>query len=253
MAKIQKTQRQSVYLKQGIFILLILGALYLLIINPFLKEGRSLLDEELEKRLKDVKRFIRESGTMPSKEYFLKLESENKELEESFLRFKNFIDAKVSNVSLEDSAEVGLYFTERLHELAKRIGGLSNEKGIKVPENLGFSESLPKETLVPILLRQLEMVELACDTLLKEGTDEISSLKPLKPIDHIDPKTGKLFLKEVPVQIGLRCNTPAFVKFLIKLRESSPVIAVTEMHVKSDEEAGVIEANLIFSSFMFEG
>ncbi len=247
-----KVQTKNVFLKQGIFILLILGALYFLVINPFLKEGRSLLDEELEKRLKDVKRFIRESGTIPSKEYFFKLDTENKKLEEEFLKFKNFIYAEVSNMP-EDSAEAGLYFTERLHELSKRIGGLSSEKGIKVPENLGFSESLPKEALVPILLRQLEMVELACDTLLTEGTDAVSSLKPLKPIDHIDPKTGKLFLKEVPVQIGLRCNTSVFIKFLIKLRESSPVIAVTEMHVKSDEEAGLIETNLILSSFMFEG
>lgn len=247
-----KVQKQNVFLKQGIFILLSLGALYFLIIAPFLKEGRSLLDEELEKKIKDVKRFIRESGTMPSKEYFFELESENKELEAQFLTFKGLIDAKVGNMP-EGSAEAGLYFTERLHELAKRIGGVSSEKGIKVPENLGFSESLPKEALVPVLLRQLEMVELACNTLLFEGTDEISSLKPLKPIDRIDPKTGKLFLKEVSVQIGLRCNNSTFVKFLIKLRESSPMIAVTEMHVKSDEEAGLIEASLVLSSFMFEG
>lgn len=210
------------------------------------------MDEELEKKVKEIKRFIRESGSMPSKEYYLKLESENKELLSTFEKFKDFIDPKIDKPP-KDSSEAGLYFTERLHALVKKVESLSSPKGIKVPENLGFSEALPKKEMVPILLRQLDIVELACDTLLSEGANQISSVKPLKPIERMDEKTNKLFLKEAPVQITLRCDTAVLVKFLLKLKDSSPVITVTEMHIKSDEESGLIEASLVLSSFIFEG
>ncbi len=105
---------------------------------------------------------------------------------------------------------------------------------------------------MPLLLRQLDIIELACDTLLSEGISQISSLKPLKPIERTDEKTDKLFLKEVPVQITLKSDTAVFIKLLLKLKENSPVVAVTEMHIKSDEELGLIEASLVLSSFIFE-
>lgn len=252
MKKDPKAQKQNIFLKQATVLFLILLGLYLFLINPFLKEGKNILDEELEKKIKEVKRFIRESGAMPSKEYYLKLESENKELKESFVKFKDFIDPKKEELP-SDSSEAGLYFTERLHSLVKKIEGLSSQKGIKVPENLGFSETFPKQEQVPVLLRQLDIIELACDALLSEGISQLSSLKPLKPIERMDEKTDKLFLKEVPVQITLKCETAVFVKLLLKLKESSPVVAVTEMHIKSDEESGLIEASLVLSSFILEG
>ncbi len=107
MKKEPKPPKQNIFLKQATVLFLILLGLYFFLINPFLKEGKNILDEELEKKIKEVKRFIRESGAMPSKDYFLKLETENKELEETFVKFKDFIDSKKEKLP-SDSSEATL-------------------------------------------------------------------------------------------------------------------------------------------------
>lgn len=245
-----KSGKEKLLLKQGLIVLAILAGVYIFFLSPFLKEGRSIIDEELERKISDMKRFITLTGTVPSKESFSKMEKEKKSLEEKFLSLVDFVDPKKTRLSGKN-AEAGLYFIEKLHSTMKKFETETSEKDTKLPENLGFGDGLPKDNMVPVLLRQLEIIEFAVDVLLKNTGSNIYALKPLKSIEYIEPISKKLFYTELPVQISVKTDTKTLTNLLLGLKNASPVISVKELHVKSIEpDLGEVEISMVLSTFM---
>ena len=248
--KMLKIGREKTVLKQGLVILAVLAGIYMFFLSPFLKEGRSIMDEELERKISEMKRFITLTGTVPSKEGFAKMEKDKDSLEEKFFNLIDFVDPDKARLS-EKNAEAGLYFIEKLHSTMKKFEIESGARAVKLPENLGFGDGLPKDAMVPVLLRQLEIVEFAVGVLLKNSNSDIYNFKPLKPIEYIEPVSKKIFYTELPVQISIKTTTDAFTNLLLELKNASPVISVKELHVKSIEpRLGELEISLVLSSFM---
>jgi len=245
MLKMQKN-----ILKQGLIILGILAGAYIVFFSPFLKEGNSIMNEELERKIGEMKRFITLTGTVPSKESFAKMEKDKTALEDKFSSMVDFVDSNKTRLS-EKNSEAGLYFIEKLHSTMKKFELEAGTKGVKLPENLGFGDGLPKDKMVPVLLRQLETIEFTVGALLKSGNSDISALKPLKSIDYIEPVSKELFYTELPVQISVKTDTKTLIGLLAELKNSSPVISVKELHVKSIEpDSGDVDISLVLSTFM---
>ena len=245
-----KTAKERTILKQGLIVLAVLAGIYIFFLSPFLKEGRSIMDEELERKISEMKKFITLTRAVPSKESFTKMEKERDLLEDKFSSLANFTDPEKARVS-EKNSEAGLYFIEKLHSTIKKFEIEAGAKNVRLPENLGFGDGLPKDSMVSLLLRQLEIIEFAVGELLKSNSSDIYTLKPLKPIEYIEPVSKKLFYTELPVQISIKTTTSAFVNLLLALKNASPVISVKELHVKSIESgSGDAEISLVLSSFM---
>lgn len=245
-----KTPREKNILKQGLIVIAVMAGIYMFFLSPFLKEGRLIMDEELERKISEMKRFITLTGTVPSKESFLKMDKGRISLEERLFSLADFIDPKKIRLSEKDS-EAGLYFIEKLHSTMKKFEIDAGAKDAKIPENLGFGDGLPKDNMVPVLLRQLETIEFVTEALLKSGHSDIYALKPLKPIEYIEPVSKKLFYTELPVQISIRTDTKAFMDLLLELKNASPMVSVKELHVKNIElDSTGIEISLVLSTFM---
>lgn len=243
-----KSQAHKNMLKQGLIALGILIGVYVFFLSPFLKEGRSLMDEELEKKTAEIKRYITRTGSMPSKESFEKLDKESSELEKKFLELMDFVDPEKPRMS-ESGSEAGLYFIERLHTTMKKFEDIIGVKAIRLPGNLGFGDGLPKESMVEVLLRQLETVEFMVGLLLKSERIEISNLKPLKAIEYIEPVTKKLFYTELPVQVSVKTDNKTIANLLLELKNRSPIVSVKELHMKGIS-SGDIEVTCVVSTFM---
>lgn len=245
-----KLAREKAILKQGLIIVGVLVGLYVFLLSPFLKEGSSILDEELERKSAEIKKYIARTGSLPSKHSFSKLEKEQLLLQDRFQELVDFVDPKKIRIS-KSSTEAGLYFIERLHSSIKKFSKEGASKKISLPENLGFGDGLPKQSMVEILLRQLETVELVIDILLKNEDIEFSAIKPLRSIDYIEPLSKEVLYTELPVQVSVRTDTKALVDLLIALKNESPVVSVKEVHVKSSESSsGNIDISLVLSTFM---
>ena len=246
-----KAGREKNILIQGLIVLAVLAGIYILFLSPFLKDGGSIMDEELDRKISEMKRFITLTGTVPSKESFSKMEKDKSSLEQKFNSLVDFVDPDKARMAGKNT-EAGLYFIEKLHSTMKKFDIDSGTKGIKLPENLGFGDGLPKDSMVPVLLRQLETIEFAVDILLKsEGVADIYGLKPLKSIEYIEPVSKGLFYTELPVQISVKTSTKTLMDLLLQLKNASPVISVKELHVKSIEpDSGNLEISLVLSSFM---
>lgn len=245
-----KSGREKIILKQGLIVLAVIAGIYIFLLSPFLKEGRSIMDEELDRKISEMKRFITLTGTVPSKESFTKLDIERMSLKDKFFSLVDFVDPKKTRLSEKD-AEAGLYFIEKLHSTMKKFETEMDAKGAKLPENLGFGDGLPKDNMVPVLLRQLETVDFVVGALLENHQSDIYALKPLKPIEYIEPVSKELFYTELPVQFSIKTDTKALTNLLMELKNASPVISMKELHVKSMEPAtGDIEISLVLSTFM---
>ena len=244
-----KSPREKAILKQGLIIIGVMAGLYIFVLSPFLKEGSSILDEELERKTAEIKKYIARTGSLPSKESFDKLEEDKLALEEKLQRLVDFVDPEKVRIS-ESTSEAGLYFIERLHSLMKKFSEEARSREIGLPENLGFGDGLPKESMVDILLRQLESVELVMGILLKSERIEFSAIKPLRFIDYIEPLSKEVFYTELPVQVSIRTSTKDFVNLLLELKNASPVVSVKEVHIKSGKfDSEDIEASLVLSTF----
>ena len=244
-----KSGKEKILLKQGLILIGIMAGLYIFVLSPFLKEGSSILDEELERKTSEIKKYIGRTGTLPSKDSFGKLEKEKELLEQKLQQLVDFVDPKKVRIPESDS-EAGLYFIERLHSSIKKFSEEVTSKEARLPEDLGFGDGLPKESMVDVLLRQLETVELVIDILLKSENIEFSAVKPLKSIDYIEPLSREIFYTELPVQISIKTDTRALVNLLLELKNRSPVVSVKELHIRSgDSELGDIEASLVLSTF----
>lgn len=244
-----KTIKEKNILKQGLLALAVIGGLYFFVLSPFLKEGSSILDEELDRKTMEIKRYISRTGSVPSKEGFEKLKKEGDEMQTKLNDIVDFIDPQKTRIA-EANSEAGLYFIDRLHSSMKKFSEEAASKGVKIPENLGFGDGLPKEDLVDSLLRQLETVELVVGILLKNDNVELSAIKPLKAMDYIEPLSKEVFYTELPVQVSIKATTNIFTGLLVGLKNSSPVVSVKEVHVRSGEtDSGQIEASLVLSTF----
>ena len=244
-----KTGKEKIILKQGLIFIGVLAGLYFFVLSPFMREGGSILDEELERKTTEIKRYITRTGSLPSRESFGKLEKENEALEGKLQQLVDFVDPEKMRIS-ESDTEAGLYFIERLHGSIKKFSEEAASKEASLPEDLGFGGGLPKESMVDVLLRQLETVELVIDILLESERIEFTAVKPLKSIDYIEPLSREVFYTELPVQISIKTDTLALVNLLLELKNKSPVVSVKEMHIRSgDFDVGDIEASLVLSTF----
>jgi hypothetical protein len=248
-----KAEKEKTILKQVLIVMGIVSGLYFFGLKPFLKDGGSILDEELERKTIEIKRYISRTGSLPSKQGFDKLEQENLAMEDKLRQLTDFMDPEKIRVAESDS-EAGLFFIEKLHSSIKKFSEEAGLKNITLPENLGFGDGLPKEDLVDTLLRQMEIVEMVLDVLLQNESVKFYSIKPLKSIDYIEPITKEIFYSEIPVQISIKTNTEGMADLLLRLKNSSPVISVKEIHVKSSEsDRGDVDMSLVLSGFKIAG
>lgn len=244
-----KSARGKIILRQALIIIGVLAGVYILVLNPFLKEGSNILDEELERKTLEVNRYITRTGALPSKEGFEKLEKDMQISESKLQQLIDFVDPEKTRIP-DTGTEAGLFFIERLHSSIKKISDQHDVAVLKLPENLGFGGGLPKEGMVDVLLRQLETVEAALGVLLKKGNVEFYAIKPLKSIEYRDSFTKEIFYSELPVQISIKTNTDTLINLLVELKNATPVVSVKELHIKSGQ-AGTkdIEASFVLSAF----
>lgn len=218
--------------RQAVVVILVCFGVYFLLIRPFWGARKALLEKEIEEKSALLKKYISKEGWAPSAEAYNQLAKANERLERDFKVLSEFIDPKRVRLP-EDILEPRLYFKERLYGVKKRLDEGAKEKGVELPANLGFSEELPEPEAVPELLRRLGTVDSLVTLLIEKGATAINLIKPLETKELVDPQTDLLICKELPLQLGIECNTAMLVEFLYGVGKASPVLVVKDLKVKS--------------------
>ena len=211
---------------------------FVLVIHFFWNESTQVLDAQLHQKVTRMRAQLLQGGIVPSPETYAFLYRRTQQLQEQYDRLLKTLDPP-GQFNTEGAQDPGLYFREQLHTLEKRLEREATAKGIAVTSTFGFSDDLPSKERVPLLLRQLALVEVAATSLITEGAASIDLVRVLEPRTVADPRTHEPFLWELPLVVRARCRTPTLVKFLYHMQQATPLVAVPEVSLKeaqSDEE-----------------
>ncbi len=220
---------------------------FALVIRLFWNESTQVLDAQLRQKVGRIQAQLLPGALVPSPETYAFLHRRTQQLQEQYDRLVKTLDPS-GRVSTEGAQDPGLYFREQLHTLEKRLERAAAAKSITVTSTFGFSEDLPSKERVPLLLRQLALVDAAATSLVTEGAASIDLLRVLEPRTVADPQSHEPFLWELPLVVRARCRTPALVKFLYHMQQATPLVAVPEISLKEappGEEGLTVELLLV--------
>ena len=211
--------------------------LFLVVIRLFWHESTQVLDAQLKQKLARAKSQMVGGTLVPSPETYAFLHRRTQQLAGQYERLLVALDPP-GRITTEGAQDAGLYFREQLHTLEKQLEHQAAAKGVTMTSQFGFPEDLPSQERVPLLLRELALVETAASTLIAEGALAIDQLRVIDPQPREDPASHETFLWELPLVVRLRCGTPTLVKFLYRLQQTAPLVAVTELSLKEAQPAG---------------
>lgn len=223
--------------------------LFVAVIHLFWRESTQVLDAQLTQKLGRARAQMVGGALMPSPETYAFLHRRTQQLEEQYERLLAVLDPP-GRVRTEGAQDAGLYFREQLHTLEKQLERQAAARNVAVTSQFGFPEDLPARERVPLLLRQLALMETAASTLITEGAQAIELLRAVDPVPVEDPATREPFLWELPVAVRLRCGTPTLVKFLYRLQQAAPLVAIPEISLKETQpEGGGLNVELLLVTY----
>ena len=221
----------------------VIGAMVLLFvaaIRLFWRESTQVLDAELKQKLHRAQAQMIDGTLPPSPETYAFLHRRSQQLREQYERLQRLVDPP-GRASTEGAQDAGLYFREQVHTLQKRLERETAAKGVPITTNFGFPDDLPSSERVPLLLRQLALVDTATTTFVAEGASAIELLRAMDPVPLEDPKTREPFLWQLPLVVRARCRTATLVKSLYRLQQAAPFVTVADVNFK---EAQPVEDGL---------
>ncbi len=205
-------------------------------IRLFWHESTHVLDAQLKQKLTRAKAQMIDDTLVPAPETYAFLHRRAQQLDDQYQQLLRVLDPP-GRVSTEGAQDAGLFFREQLHTLQKRLEREAATKGIAVTTTFGFPEDLPAPERVPLLLRQLDLVDTVTSTFITEGASTIGLLRVLDPAPMEDPKTREPFLWQLPLVVRARCRTASLVKSLYRLQQASPLVTVADINVKAAQPA----------------
>lgn len=205
------------------------------------------IENELSRKERELKRYQSGQAISLTPEAYAVLEKISEKLSNDLESFEQIIQKTNSQIP-EGTAMDGLFFREHLFKVSRELQLLASERGVVLPETLGFSDELPDVKRVPLLIHQLTGIQEVAASLIESGAARISVIKPLEIIEHKNPDAGEVVLMELPFQITAECHFQTLLTALIRLRNSPQVLVVREVQIQAKEEEP-LQVQIITSAF----
>jgi len=134
-----------------------------------------------------------------------------------------------------------LSFKQRLFTVCDALQKRAQQAAVPVPESLGFSDyalNVPEPALIPVLSRELAMVEEVVTLLLESKADAIDSLTlkhkatiMTRPVSD----TEKISLPATELNVVFEADYPRIQKFLMGLNRSPNIYIIRHLELKRKE------------------
>ena len=222
----------------------------LIVIEENLRMRSYALEQE-----KSIAGYERAYGTNP-KEALSRQTALLAELTNKYANLKNIF---IPNDTGLEKPLTPLLFKQKLFTVCDSIHDRAKRESIVVPESLGFSEyflKVPEPALIPVLTRELSMMEGVVDALLNSKIDAITGITfTHKSMDitrsAVDGET--IVFPTVALSIVFEADYPRIQKFLTNIRRSPGVCIVRKLEMKRIEpRAARLIATIKIESVMWE-
>lgn len=233
--------------------LLVLLLAHVVFLGPLSRSVHALADEngKLNKNLEDYY-----PGGGASVDVLTPMfESSNEKLRE---RYAGLVDGMSWNsekpfIVPKDEPQPGFFFRRLLTKKRDELLFYTSTRGMdSIDNSLGFGESVPEDKAVPEMLRNLavsyEMVTAAADA----GVKVIDRIEHTAAADIGIPGYTP-FIKEYAVQMSMKCDLDALMKFLHNLDEGRRFFGLIELNVESTGlgREKLLSVDIVCAAFSF--
>jgi hypothetical protein len=186
------------------------------------QELRSLLDQ---------REALVRGNPFPSAENLATLRDNNWRLRQQYQELLAAAEREKIVVPPMDSSQFSLELAQKVPELRRR----AREANVELPEGFlfGFEEyaaARPPADKVPLLAKQLRVVETLSTMLMRSGVLGIQQFRPLSP-SASPPETNAIY-QVLPFELQFTCNTTALQRFLNAVSSSDLLLVVRKVQVE---------------------
>lgn len=216
----------------ALFIILICVFLISAIMLILSARERISINNKIKKAVATIKERSK-SGEDPVLKRLADLLSQKLTLQEKYKKLKHALDSRPQRALPEDIPDP-LKFKEQLYQTQQRLKNLANNSQVTLPQDLGFSQfetKIPAAGQLPILIKQLDIVDEVIKFLIKTQIKNIVSVELAEPADRLVGKTDGAVYKELPIKVTVECPTENLVKFLYELRSSEFIFIVKSLKI----------------------
>ncbi len=207
------------------------------------------LEEQIAQKKSALKRLSVSQGIAPTEDVFAYL----KERDEALLKaYHQWLDRiVVADTAETASADLQLFFQERVHEVQRALERLAAGRNVAVPEMIGLPKELPPTETVPRLLAQLALAQAATGLILEQGTIPVSTIKleDPEPVNGVDSRA--VLLTRVPLRVRMTSTLPQLMRMLEAFGRARPLIDVRALRlVGGAQGTDLLESELLLARYL---
>ncbi|MDD5617585.1 MAG: hypothetical protein PHG69_00685 [Candidatus Omnitrophica bacterium] len=216
-------------MRKYILIALVILSAVSIFLNFHEKRKMVSLNSDLKRQEELIRKYQSDTGIIPGSVAIVRLKDSSASSEKELNKVLGVFDSK-KTILPKDISDKGLYFFQSLHNTMKLLEREATSKKMVLPP-VDFSTDVPRETDIPYLLKQLEMIDDIAGIIINVGKCEIATIKPLA----ID-KTKKFFdFEKLSLQVVLTIDSNALLGVLMEINKHAPVYFMEEFSIVAVE------------------
>jgi len=128
----------------------------------------------------------------------------------------------------EDTAFPGFYYREKYREIRNEVLEKAQENNVPIPPDFGFSDVIPDNDSVELLLNQMRNAQFVLGVLIDGGVLEVSEFVVGAPILH------EGFVQFFPFKVTVLMTMENLVKFLYGVKQKDQYLSVWSIGLRGE-------------------
>jgi len=223
------TQKQRVFVVLVVFVLVALGGAYYKYGRPRLAEYKKAAQDrkQAEDKLDAARK--RYFNSRNPDNVISKIKAAIAPWEEELVRAKRVYNTTERRVP-EGTKFKGFFFRDEFKAVQKEVVAKARAKKVwNFPQNLGFPEAIPSDSMVEPMLNQLYNAKFVLEVLLDSGAVEVSQFVVGDPI------LRQGFIQLLPYQVTISIKTEDLVKLLHKITTTPQYLSVWSLGIRGEQ------------------
>lgn len=207
------------------------------------------LDEQIAQRRFALKRLSVSQGVAPTEDVHAYFKQRDEALLKSYRQWLSRV--VIDEPAPATTADLQLFFQERVHEVQRAIERMAAGRNVAVPEMIGLPKELPPTETVPRLLAQLALTQATVGLILEQGPIVVSSVKLEDPEPVNGAESQIAILTRVPLRVRMTSSLPQLMRLLEAVARARPLIDIRALRLTGGSEEGDrIESELVLARYL---
>ncbi len=122
----------------------------------------------------------------------------------------------------------GYYFRDEYERVREEVLKKARDKGVPIPDNIGFGGGIPDDDMVELMLNQLNNAKFILELLIDSGATEVSGFVVGQPVEE------KGFLQILPYQVSILISTENLVRLLDRIKTTTQYLSVRSLGIRKE-------------------